>query len=83
MDLSASIPRSTILRACTDFCNIVYHIHGMPVSADGNCTATMGHLDPTNRGEYHPCEDTQPETCQAGDLAGKHGNITGTTFSAR
>ncbi|KAE8441299.1 hypothetical protein EG329_005529 [Mollisiaceae sp. DMI_Dod_QoI] len=60
----------------------VYHIHDMPVSADGNCTATMGHLDPTNRGEYHPCEDSQPETCQAGDLAGKHGNITGTTFTA-
>jgi len=60
----------------------VYHIHGMPVSADGNCTATMGHLDPTDRGEYHPCENVAPETCQAGDLAGKHGNITGTSFSA-
>ncbi|KAJ4387253.1 Cell surface superoxide dismutase [Cu-Zn] 4 [Gnomoniopsis smithogilvyi] len=60
----------------------VYHIHGMPVPADGNCTATMGHLDPTNRGEYYPCDNTNPQTCQAGDLAGKHGNITSQTFSA-
>ncbi|KUJ18700.1 uncharacterized protein LY89DRAFT_774743 [Mollisia scopiformis] len=60
----------------------VYHIHNMPVPADGNCTATLGHLDPTDRGEYHPCEDTQPETCQAGDLAGKHGNITSSTFNS-
>lgn len=44
----------------------VYHIHGMPVPADGNCTATMGHLDPTNRGEYYPCDNTNPQTCQAG-----------------
>ncbi|KAN0121884.1 Superoxide dismutase, copper/zinc binding domain containing protein [Hyaloscypha variabilis] len=58
----------------------VYHVHNLPVSSDGNCTATMGHLDPTDRGEYHPCENIAPETCQAGDLAGKHGNITGTTF---
>lgn len=60
----------------------VYHIHNLPVSSDGNCTATMGHLDPTDRGEYHPCENIAPQTCQAGDLAGKHGNITGTTFQA-
>ncbi|KAL9114443.1 MAG: hypothetical protein Q9227_001524 [Pyrenula ochraceoflavens] len=60
----------------------VYHIHGMPVPADGNCTATMGHLDPTNRGEYYPCDVANPQTCQAGDLAGKHGNITSPTFSA-
>jgi hypothetical protein len=40
----------------------------------------MGHLDPTDRGEYHPCENIAPETCQAGDLAGMHGNITGTSF---
>jgi hypothetical protein len=60
----------------------VYHVHNMPVSADGNCTTTLGHLDPTDRGEYHPCEATQPETCQVGDLAGKHGNITTSgTFS--
>jgi hypothetical protein len=59
-----------------------YHIHNMPVPPDGNCTGTLGHLDPTDRGEYHPCENTQPETCQAGDLAGKHGNITRTRFTS-
>ncbi|CZR50370.1 related to cytosolic Cu/Zn superoxide dismutase [Phialocephala subalpina] len=60
----------------------VYHIHNKPVPTDGNCTETLGHLDPTDRGEYHPCENSQPETCQAGDLAGKHGNITTKEFTA-
>lgn len=50
-----------------------YHIHAMSVPADGNCTATMGHLDPTNRGELYMCDTSAPETCQVGDLAGKHG----------
>lgn len=50
-----------------------WHIHNMPVPSDGNCTATLGHLDPTNRGEYVMCDASQPQTCQAGDLAGKHG----------
>jgi hypothetical protein len=53
----------------------VYHIHEFAVPADGNCSATVGHLDPTDRGEYYPCDTTMPETCQAGDLAGKHGNV--------
>lgn len=61
----------------------VYHVHGMPVSADGNCTSTMGHLDPTDRGELYACENVAPQTCQAGDLAGKHGNITMTSFTSR
>lgn len=60
----------------------VYHIHELAVPADGNCTSTLSHLDPTDRGEYYPCDVTQPETCQAGDLAGKHGNITMTSFMA-
>jgi hypothetical protein len=42
----------------------------------------MGHLDPTNRGELHACEIAAPQTCQAGDLAGKHGNVTSASFSA-
>lgn len=54
----------------------VYHIHAIAVPADGNCTSTMGHLDPTNRGEYFPCDPALPQTCQVGDLAGKYGNIT-------
>lgn len=73
-------------RACTDFATfplIVYHIHAMPVPADGNCTGTGPHVDPYVRGEVPPCDNTQPQTCQVGDLTGKHGNITGSSFSAR
>jgi hypothetical protein len=43
-----------------------WHIHTLPVPADGNCTATLGHLDPTNRGEYYMCDASAPETCQVG-----------------
>ena len=50
-----------------------WHIHAMPVPTDGNCTATMGHLDPQNGGELYMCNTAAPETCQVGDLAGKHG----------
>ncbi|KAJ4362504.1 Cell surface superoxide dismutase [Cu-Zn] 4 [Neocucurbitaria cava] len=50
-----------------------WHIHTLAVPADGNCTATLGHLDPTNRGELYMCDASMPATCQVGDLAGKHG----------
>ncbi|KAA8619051.1 cytosolic Cu Zn superoxide dismutase [Pyrenophora tritici-repentis] len=50
-----------------------WHIHALPVPSDGNCTATMGHLDLTNRGELVMCDAALPATCQVGDLAGKHG----------
>lgn len=62
---------------------LVYHIHDQPVPADGNCTATAGHLDPYIRGEIPPCDNTQPETCQVGDLTGKHGNVTVSPFAAQ
>jgi Cu/Zn superoxide dismutase len=60
-----------------------WHIHNLPVPANGNCTATTGHFDPTNRGELYMCDASKPETCQAGDLAGKHGGkiMTANTFS--
>ncbi|KAF2447783.1 Cu,Zn superoxide dismutase-like protein [Karstenula rhodostoma CBS 690.94] len=61
----------------------IYHIHEKPVPADGNCTATGAHLDPYKRGEVPLCDADNKETCQTGDLSGKHGNITtGTSFSA-
>ncbi|KAF2665077.1 hypothetical protein BT63DRAFT_417608 [Microthyrium microscopicum] len=50
-----------------------YHIHQYPVPENGSCDATGAHLDPTNRGDSPPCDKTKPETCQVGDLAGKHG----------
>ncbi|KAI4173017.1 MAG: hypothetical protein LQ348_006650 [Seirophora lacunosa] len=58
----------------------LYHIHDQPVPANGNCTATKAHLDSYIRGEKPPCDPTQPQTCQDGDLAGKHGNITTSPF---
>lgn len=50
-----------------------WHIHAMPVPSDGNCTATLGHLDPQNGGELYKCNTAAPQNCQVGDLAGKHG----------
>ncbi|EAQ92701.1 hypothetical protein CHGG_00936 [Chaetomium globosum CBS 148.51] len=53
-----------------------YHLHVDPVPENGNCTATLAHLDPYIRGEATPCEKSSPATCQVGDLSGKHGAIT-------
>ncbi|KAL8969074.1 MAG: hypothetical protein Q9183_002167 [Haloplaca sp. 2 TL-2023] len=52
-----------------------YHIHDQPVPADGNCTATRAHLDPQKRGPMPPCDRTQLQTCEVGDLSGKYGTI--------
>ncbi|KAK3337107.1 superoxide dismutase [Cercophora scortea] len=52
-----------------------YHLHVNPVPANGNCTATLAHLDPFARGEDPVCDPNAPETCQVGDLSGKHGKI--------
>jgi hypothetical protein len=71
-------PPARSLTKCT-----VYHIHVAPVPSDGNCTATLAHLDPFIRGEATPCQSNRPDTCQVGDLAGKHGKINGTSISAR
>jgi hypothetical protein len=61
----------------------VYHIHAYPVPSDGNCTGTRAHHDPYIRGESPPCDPTKPQTCQVGDLSGKHGTINGTSASLR
>ncbi|QPH03907.1 hypothetical protein C2857_000340 [Epichloe festucae Fl1] len=53
----------------------IYHIHVAPVPASGNCTETLAHLDPYKRGEDPPCDVSKPQTCQVGDLSGKHGKI--------
>jgi len=50
-----------------------YHIHDAPVS--GDCGTTLAHLDPYQRGASPACDATKPETCEVGDLAGKHGKI--------
>jgi hypothetical protein len=58
----------------------VYHIHVDAVPSDGNCTKTLAHLDPFLRGEDPPCDARFPQTCQVGDLSGKHGKITSDPF---
>ena len=58
-----------------------YHIHESPVPASGNCLGTGAHLDPYQRGEQPPCNADQPQTCQVGDLSGKHGKINGTAIA--
>lgn len=54
----------------------------MPVPADGDCTKTLGHLDPYIRGDKPPCDFNIPQSCQVGDLAGKYGKITTDPFEA-
>ncbi|KAJ1952574.1 hypothetical protein EC988_003481 [Linderina pennispora] len=57
-----------------------YHIHVSPVPYDGNCTATGGHLDPAKikvADKPYKCDAKDPaKTCELGDLAGRHGNLT-------
>ncbi|TVY83979.1 Cell surface Cu-only superoxide dismutase [Lachnellula suecica] len=60
----------------------VYHIHDQPVPEDGNCNSTLAHLDPFIRGETPVCNSTLPQTCQVGDLSGKHGKIESDPFVA-
>ncbi|KAL7932717.1 Cu,Zn superoxide dismutase-like protein [Trichoderma chlorosporum] len=59
----------------------MYHIHQEPAT-NGNCTSTLAHLDPYNRGETPACDASKPETCQIGDLSGKYGKITSDPFVA-
>ncbi|KAI5926108.1 superoxide dismutase [Camillea tinctor] len=59
-----------------------YHLHVDPVPEDGNCTSTLGHLDPFIRGEDPACDSANPQTCQVGDLSGKYGKITSDPFTA-
>ncbi|KIV88536.1 hypothetical protein PV10_08212 [Exophiala mesophila] len=63
-----------------------YHIHEFPLDTEGNCTSAGGHLTPYGRQDTPPCDNTVQETCQPGDLSGKHGGISdtadGNTFQA-
>ncbi|KAK5096824.1 Cell surface superoxide dismutase [Cu-Zn] 4 [Lithohypha guttulata] len=69
-----SIKGDIVLEAATD----VYHIHQFKVPETGNCNSTGAHFDPYGVGEgpEDVCEVSRPETCQLGDLSGKHGAIT-------
>ncbi|KAL2685392.1 hypothetical protein Neosp_006490 [[Neocosmospora] mangrovei] len=59
-----------------------YHLHAAPVPEDGNCTETLAHLDPYERGAETPCDAKDPASCEVGDLSGKHGKITVDPFEA-
>ncbi|KAK6530163.1 hypothetical protein TWF694_003530 [Orbilia ellipsospora] len=52
-----------------------YHIHDFVVGSGENCTATGAHLDPYLRNDTVACDSTAPQTCQVGDLSGKHGDL--------
>ena len=60
-----------------------YHIHELPVPSSGDCMGTGAHLDPFQRGEQPPCDPSQPQMCQVGDLSGKHGKINSTAIATR
>ncbi|OJK00271.1 hypothetical protein ASPACDRAFT_42856 [Aspergillus aculeatus ATCC 16872] len=59
----------------TDQQPLLYHIHKKPVPEDGNCYSTSSHLDPYGRTDTPPCDIKAPQTCEVGDLSGKHGPI--------
>ncbi|KLU85466.1 cu/Zn superoxide dismutase [Magnaporthiopsis poae ATCC 64411] len=52
-----------------------YHLHERALPPDGNCSAAGGHLDPFQRGQEIPCDINRPQSCQVGDLSGKHGKV--------
>ncbi|TLS26163.1 hypothetical protein PpBr36_05259 [Pyricularia pennisetigena] len=58
-----------------------YHLHAAPGS-NGNCTSTLAHLDPFLRGENPPCNASAPQSCEVGDLSGKHGEVKSDPFEA-
>ncbi|MBW0522848.1 hypothetical protein O181_062563 [Austropuccinia psidii MF-1] len=68
----------TGLKSCTSY---PYHIHQQAITA-GNCTTALGHFNP--RGvTAKKCDFHNPQNCEAGDLSGKFGNLTGGTTKLR
>lgn len=58
-----------------------YHIHEAQVPAlvtdIKDCAQAKAHFDPLGRGETSKCDAKDPNSCQAGDLSGKFGQISG------
>ncbi|PNS19764.1 hypothetical protein CAC42_7731 [Sphaceloma murrayae] len=61
-----------------------WHIHKAPVSADGNCSSALTHLDPYGRGETPACDASNPASCEVGDQSGKWGKmgLNSTSYTA-
>ncbi|GJC88064.1 cell surface Cu-only superoxide dismutase ARB_03674 [Colletotrichum liriopes] len=81
---AVTAPDGNGVKFTVDFWNLpdeggpfTYHLHVDPIPEDGNCTRALAHHDPFIRGEITPCDASRPETCQAGDLSGKYGTVTG------
>ncbi|OHW94106.1 superoxide dismutase [Colletotrichum incanum] len=81
---AVTAPDGNGVKLRVDFSNLpdeggpfTYHLHGDPIPEDGNCTKALAHHDPFIRGEITPCDASRPETCQVGDLGGKHGSVAG------
>ncbi|TDZ30423.1 Cell surface Cu-only superoxide dismutase [Colletotrichum trifolii] len=81
---AVTAPDGNGVKFTVDFSNLpneggpfTYHLHVDPIPEDGNCTKALAHHDPFIRGEAIPCDASRPETCQVGDLSGKHGSVTG------
>ena len=55
-----------------------YHVHEKPVPESKNCTATENHFNPYNG----TLRAATPAAYEVGDLAGKHGDITGESHKA-
>lgn len=55
--------------------NTAYHIHEYTIPESANCQLAGAHLDPYGRGEVPPCNERHPQTCEVGDLSGKHSPI--------
>lgn len=50
-------------------------LYEAPVSGNGKCDGAKNVLDPFQRGDKPGCDKKKPQTCQVGDLTGKHGEI--------
>lgn len=50
-------------------------LYEAPVSGNGKCDGAKNVLDPFQRGDKPECDKKSPQTCQVGDLTGKHGEI--------
>lgn len=58
-----------------------YFIGTKPVAPNGSCLTVGSVLDPYHVTDKVGCNASYPQYCVAGDLSGKHGDITSTGFS--